>query len=263
MAIEYNAPMLAQLIKAFSGNSSKGDDKKSTLVQVTTSSSLSSSESSAFSETKVQKEPMFHGYAILCEENKVYVGRIDAGTDKTIEDRYHEHEMGVGSEWTRKYRPVRLLAKEMNQDKWGEDNMLFRYMEKYRKENVRGGSYSQMELTKPQCYALDKKFKSINDACFTCGSIEHFANVCPDKDKPRPKRDDADSSDYKATRKGRKTTASKPYTKSKTGPNIKKLVCFRCGRSTHMAYNCKNSTTIDRTKLHQYSKWEYKPKETN
>ncbi len=269
--------MLAQLIKVFANRSSVNDDEKISSTRAVTLlpssrpnvSSVSSESSVSTSDEKVIKEPKFHGYAILCEKNKFYIGRIDADGAKTIKDRYHEHEMGVGCEWTRLYRPIKLLEKEMDQDKWDEDNMVLRYMEKYGKENVRGGSYSQIQLTRAQCFALDKKFKSINDVCFTCGSKEHFANACPDKHKQR--NEFKASGNYKpASKRQSKTMASKPYarpSKSKLDTNIKskhttsKLVCFRCGRSTHMAYNCKNTTTVDRTKLHEYSKWEYKLKE--
>lgn len=254
--------MLAKLINAFAGEANNRDAKASTAKV--------SDKTKEYSDAKESK---FHGYAILCEKNKFYIGRIDADGAKTIKDRYHEHEMGVGCEWTRLYRPIKLLEKEMDQDKWDEDNMVLRYMEKYGKENVRGGSYSQIQLTRAQCFALDKKFKSINDVCFTCGSKEHFANACPDKHKQR--NEFKASSNYKpASKRQSKTMASKPYarpskskldtntnTKSKSKHTTSKLVCFRCGRSTHMAYNCKNTTTVDRTKLHEYSKWEYKLKE--
>ena len=142
------------------------------------SSSKSPTVSRESKKKCVSEEPLFHGYAILCDDSNVYVGRINAYGNKTIEERYKEHEDGKGSEWTKKHKPIRLLEREMFQDKWAEDTMLFRYMEKYSYKNVRGGSYSQMEFTQGQEYTLAKKFKSVDDACFKCGSREHFAKDC-------------------------------------------------------------------------------------
>lgn len=81
-------------------------------------------------------------YILKCENDKYYVGK----TEESIKDIYKKHLDGSVCEWTRVYKPLKLItvispATEFEVDKYTE-----LYMNKYGIENVRGGKYIHMNL---------------------------------------------------------------------------------------------------------------------
>lgn len=112
-------------------------------------------------------------YILKCENDKYYIGRSN-----DPEQRFINHVNGSGSVWTRKYNPIELFDSFENTSKFLEDDTTKSYMMKYGIENVRGGSYCQIELPDFQIQALEHEFKSVNDHCFNCGDPGHFSNNC-------------------------------------------------------------------------------------
>jgi len=49
---------------------------------------------------------------------------------------------------------------------------------KYGIENVRGDSYTKIDLESWQIMSLEHEFKSVSNKCFNCGKSGHFANEC-------------------------------------------------------------------------------------
>jgi hypothetical protein len=64
-----------------------------------------------------------------------------------------------------------------------EDKVTKEYMAKYGIDKVRGGSYSQIELTSNQKDMIQSEIKGATDACQQCGEIGHFIRYCPNKNK--------------------------------------------------------------------------------
>ena len=114
-------------------------------------------------------------YVLQCEEDKYYVGKTD-----TNKFRIDTHFDSNGSEFTKKYKPTDIYQIIPECDKYDEDKYVKKYMDKYGIDNVRGGTYSRIELTTEEKKYLQKELWGANDLCFLCGE-EHFAKDCPNK----------------------------------------------------------------------------------
>ena len=114
-------------------------------------------------------------YVLKCTNNKYYIGK----TMNDISKRFNTHQKGHGAVWTRKYRPIKILESHKNCDHFDEDKYTKIYMDKYGIENVRGGSYTKINLDNSTINFLKKELSSIHDKCYGCGSKSHFIKECP------------------------------------------------------------------------------------
>jgi cellular nucleic acid-binding protein len=112
-------------------------------------------------------------YVIQLFDDKYYVGRTN-----NLDRRIEEHKNGYGSEWTKKYQFIKLLKSINTNDLFIEDKYVKMYMNKYGINNVRGGSYSNIELNKEQENILKKELNTINNNCYRCGRNNHFIKNC-------------------------------------------------------------------------------------
>ena len=87
-------------------------------------------------------------------------------------------------------------------------------MLKFGVENVRGGSYSQVELSAAQRENLERELRGETNSCFKCGQSGHFANKCKV------------SGSFERFR---------TVSKKKSGGEER---CFRCGRRGHFKAEC-------------------------
>lgn len=116
--------------------------------------------------------------------------------------------------------PIRV-AKRYEGSDFDEDKTTKEMMAAHGIDNVRGGTYSSLQLGDAQVKTLELEINSASDRCFLCGSKTHFANGC-----------------NKRVTAGTSTTA---YTR-RDG-------CSRCGRQSHIAEHCYASTRIDGCEL--------------
>jgi hypothetical protein len=123
-------------------------------------------------------------YILKCNNNKYYIGTTELGTKK----RLAQHTSGRGAAWTKKYKPLRIEKEIKNCDKYDEDKWTKIYMDKYGIQNVRGGSYSQIELDDETITLLEREVNHANKKCLFCGEAGHFINQCPSKGKPVNKK---------------------------------------------------------------------------
>jgi hypothetical protein len=146
-------------------------------------------------------------YVLQLEKGKYYVGK----TKQIAEARFEQHKQGgkKSSAWTRMYKPIKLLEVYPNANKYDEDKYVLINIEKYGIENVRGGSYSKIELSIEQIIEIQTKIKGASDQCFRCGESGHFIKHCKKV----------------------------------------KLFCDRCGRDSHNADKCYAQTNINRKAL--------------
>jgi len=211
-------------------------------------------------------------YVLKLEQNKYYVGKT-----KNVAQRYQEHLQGLGSSWTRKYKPVKLDTVIENASPFDEDKQVKIYMAQYGIENVRGGTYVSETLSEEQLQTLKAEIRSSSDLCNKCGRPSHFFKDCYAKsdtegniiNETTPTQDSMSRLDLISTIIGAAVSAAvkeallsldlvpkqqKKIVKklvqkpSVNTPNEIKLtgdVCHRCGRTGHFAKGCYAKTHIN------------------
>jgi predicted GIY-YIG superfamily endonuclease len=112
-------------------------------------------------------------YILRLQCGKYYVGKSDNPMS-----RYQEHLIGIGSAWTRKYKPIAVDKIIDNASHFDEDKYTKEYMAKYGIDNVRGGTYVEIELDDLQKESLNREIWSAQNKCTRCGRLGHFVKDC-------------------------------------------------------------------------------------
>lgn len=112
-------------------------------------------------------------YILKLKNNKYYIGKTF-----NVDNRYEQHLNGIGSSWTKKYKPISILKKILSTSPFDEDKYVKEYMSKYGIDNVRGGSYTSIELDNISLLTLEKELWHSKNLCTRCGRNTHFAKDC-------------------------------------------------------------------------------------
>lgn len=178
-------------------------------------------------------------YVLLCGSDKYYVGKTS-----NLNMRLEDHKEGVGSCYTQKYKPQRVVDTYPNSDNFDEDKYVLKYMAKYGIDNVRGGSFSQINLSDEQRRNIERMISGAQDRCFQCGKAGHFVKDCNSENKI--------IDNYFTVPKIQKTQKSVINVNPKPRSSwwdigfriLDKLLsntedqCYRCGRNGHWANRC-------------------------
>lgn len=192
-------------------------------------------------------------YTLQLEQGKYYIGKTN-----NPEFRLNSHFNSNGSEWTKLYKPLKVLELKPNCDDYDEDKITRQYMDKYGINNVRGGSFVSIKLEKSTIDTLKQMSNGTNDKCFVCGKGGHFANDCVEDECWETESDDEEwvwGCEYC----GQEFTEEKKceYHEKYCNSKIKKQIvyeseeeddedcCFRCGREGHYASSCYASKDIN------------------
>lgn len=126
---------------------------------------------------------LFYIYVLELENDKFYVGKSHNPIS-----RIGEHMIGFkGAEWTHLYKPVKIIEIIKSNNGLDEDFTTIRYMKNKGIDNVRGGSFCELNLSIENLKTFEKMFAGSDNKCYFCGSMEHFIDKCPEKNKTRQK----------------------------------------------------------------------------
>jgi len=160
-------------------------------------------------------------YTLQLEQNKYYIGKTN-----NPQFRVESHFNSNGSEWTKIYRPIKVLELIPNCNDYDEDKYTRIYMDKYGINNVRGGSFVSVKLEKSTIDTLKQMSNGTNNRCFVCGKEGHFVKDCEEDECWETDSDEDDDS------------SDEEYEEDDDN------CCFRCGREGHYASSCYASKHI-------------------
>ena len=104
---------------------------------------------------------MVYIYVLKLEQDKYYIGKTN-----NPNLRLENHFSSNGCEWTKLYKPLKIIEIIPHCDNYDEDKYTKIYMDKYGIDNVRGGSYTSVNLDDETKSQLLKISNSTNNRCF-------------------------------------------------------------------------------------------------
>lgn len=179
-------------------------------------------EQSVNSEYNLSEKPTTI-YVLELENGKFYVGRTD-----NFQERLLKHQQGQGCAWTNTHKYKDTLQ-VFQGDKFDEDKTVLKFMNKYGIENVRGGAYSNIELSFEQYIAIRRQINNANNLCLACGEHGHFISDCKTEIC------------YRCGKNGHLASSCQENTNINNG---KLDGCTRCGRPDHWAFRCNRSKDV-------------------
>ena len=114
-------------------------------------------------------------YILKCENDKYYVGKTI-----NLQQRIQDHFDFFACAWTKLHKILHVDYVYQNCDPFDEDKYTIKYMSIFGIDNVRGGSYSSISLTREDKNAIEKQIAGAMDMCFYCKKVGHFSKDCED-----------------------------------------------------------------------------------
>ena len=115
-------------------------------------------------------------YILLLVKEKYYVGE----TQREFHHRIGEHFNQRGSEWTKKYRPERVLKLYRTNIKYFELIQLIQMVNEKGIQNVRGNIFSRLLLSLNDYFLIEKVIRNEKRTCLAC-NMYHYISLCRHK----------------------------------------------------------------------------------
>lgn len=112
-------------------------------------------------------------YILKLSDNKYYIGKTN-----DVPQRVQQHFLGKGSKWTSQHKPIKLERTIENIDEFDEDKWVKIYMKKHGIDNVRGGTYSSIDLHFTIKHFLQTELDHSENKCFICDRYGHLSVDC-------------------------------------------------------------------------------------
>jgi cellular nucleic acid-binding protein len=167
-------------------------------------------------------------YALKLEGGKYYIGKSD-----NLDQRLASHFSGSGAAWTREHQPLKVMEIRNDVSRFEEDKMTKEYMEKYGIDNVRGGAYTQIDLTEGSRESLQREIRGTTDVCFKCNRPGHWASQCYARTVEVWGCNYCNSEFDTKQQAERHERSCGSHSRVSSGGN-----CYRCGRSGHWVNQC-------------------------
>lgn len=134
---------------------------------------------------------MVNIYVLELQGKKYYVGK----TNHTFQ-RFNQHKTGSGAKWTQKHKVKDLFAFHKDMKDSDENKITIQMMKKYGVRNVRGGSWTKVNMTEAEIKRLENKINSRGrrrrttktsqkkaraskkKSCTRCGRTSHTVEKC-------------------------------------------------------------------------------------
>jgi hypothetical protein len=178
---------------------------------------------------------MVYIYVLELENDKYYIGKTNYPNI-----RINKHFNNNGSQWTSKYKPIKVIEILANLDDFDEDKITLQYMKSKGIDNVRGGSFVTLNLDENTIKFIERMLNNSTNKCFKCGG-DHFIKDC-DFDELI---DFFGKLDIKDLSNSNSILRSQTLDKN----NIK---CDRCYRIGHCIDNCYAKTYIKDLKCYKF-----------
>ncbi len=169
-------------------------------------------------------------FVLRLQDDKYFVGKT-----KETHQKLKQTVLQTPAAWIEKYPAVEIHSSILG-DAYDEDKYVLKCMREYGIENVRGGSYSNVDLSMDQIISIRRALCTATNSCIACGTVGHNIFEC--------KEDIC----YRCGRTGHSVDVCKATVHVLNG---RLDGCYRCGRPDHWSIRCNRSKDIFGRKLDQ------------